>query len=310
MSKKADQFLAKMLGEDFNESLAKSELWKPGTRTALDIQEIRIALKVVPRVVMALVQAELIPMEIGETKELHLSFAEKAMVRVTKLERDVYSGEIEQDNKRLTEFKNRSVPGVGLVIMSAFELYDMNEEKSHHEKDLAVDADVKVQKLIDERLAMHRLVEEVVEGKMRQRDAVEQILLAKLTDSLAAKPVAEPLKESTEAAEDPQLQEPSMMMSESAQKKKGSPVKAFLESRKKPKEFVVEMAKSESVHCPDCQQNIFDGKLYAGCICLGSDMDRKVFIKKTEDGVKVRFSKGWDPENIEMLLEVLRKKNA
>jgi len=39
-------------------------------------------------------------------------------------------------------------------------------------------------------------------------------------------------------------------------------------------------------------------------------MERKVFIKKTESGVNVRFSKGWDEENISMLLEVLRSKNA
>ena len=58
------------------------------------------------------------------------------------------------------------------------------------------------------------------------------------------------------------------------------------------------------------EKNIFDGKAFSGCICLGDDMDRKLFIKKTEDGVKVRFSKGWDKENIEMLLEVLRRKRG
>lgn len=303
MSKKVDQFLAKTLGEDFFESLAKVELWKPGTRTTIDHEEIKTALQIVPHVVLALLENELIPMAIGDTKEIHLPFADKAMVRVSKHERDVYSGEIEQDNKKVVNFMHRSLPGVGLVIMSAFELYDMSQKKPDH-KDLAEDADKKIAKLIDERLAMHRLVEDVVEGKMRQRDAVTKILLAKLTEALEAKmaPAPEPVS--------PPIPEVSMMMSESKPAKKGSPVKAFLEGRKKPKEFVVEMAKGENVHCPDCGKNIFDGSLYAGCICLGDDMDRKVFLKKTEDGLKIRFARGWDQENIEMVLEVLRKKNG
>lgn len=308
MSNKVDQFLAKALGEDFFESLAKTELWKPGTRTVIDPQEIRIALKVVPRVVLTLLQHELIPMQIGETKELNLPFAANAVVRVSKHERDVYSGEIEQDHKRVVDFKYRSLPGVGLVIMSAFELYDMQEAKTEH-KDLAQDAEAKVQKMIDERLAMHRLVEDVVEGKLRQRDAVTQLLLAKLTEALEAKKAPEQMPEPMAAAIQAQP-EVTLALSEQAPKKKGSPLKAFLEQRKKPKEFVVHMAKGEQVDCPDCGKNIFDGKLYAGCICLGDDMDRKVFIKKSEDGIKVRFARGWDPENIEMVLEVLRKKNG
>jgi hypothetical protein len=35
-------------------------------------------------------------------------------------------------------------------------------------------------------------------------------------------------------------------------------------------------------------------------------MGKKVFLKKTEDGIKVSFPKSWNSENIEMLLEVLR----
>lgn len=334
MSLKVDQFLAKTLGEDFFESLSKVELWKPGTRTTIDHEEIKTALHIVPRVVMALLVQELVPMNIGETKELNLPFAPNALVRVSKHERDVYSGEIIQDNKLLVDFKYRSVPGVGLVMLSAFELYDMNSKEAGH-KDLREDADHKVQKLIDERLAMHRLVEDVVEGKLRQRDAVQQILLAKLTESLEAqKKIESDIANVTKIqSEDPHSkkdeymrgmanglqvansiatkQEPEFLESPiKKSNKKGSPVKAFLEQRKKPKEFAVHMAKGEQVDCPDCGKNIFDGQLYAGCICLGDDMDRKVFMKKTEQGLTIRFGRGWDPENIEMLLEVLRKKNG
>jgi hypothetical protein len=88
------------------------------------------------------------------------------------------------------------------------------------------------------------------------------------------------------------------------------PLQAFLEKTERKREYSVFMAKGETVHCPDCGKNIFDGKVFSGCICLGDDMERKVFIKKSEDSIKVRFSKGWDQENIEMLLEVLRKKRG
>ena len=89
--------------------------------------------------------------------------------------------------------------------------------------------------------------------------------------------------------------------------KRKRPLETFLEERNKPEEFSVLMAKGETFQCPDCRKNIFDGNSISPCICYGDS--GKVFLKKTETGVKVRFSKGWDQENIEMLLEVLQRKN-
>jgi len=137
----------------------------------------------------------------------------------------------------------------------------------------------KVQKLIDEKLALHDLAEKVVDNKLMQRDAVHQLVMRKLTDM---------------------IEEP----------KKKRPLTEFLEKSKKKHEYSVVMAKGENADCPDCGKNIFNGKVFSGCVCFGDDMERKVFIKKEKDGIKVRFSKGWDEENIEMLLEVLRKKHG
>ena len=92
-----------------------------------------------------------------------------------------------------------------------------------------------------------------------------------------------------------------------------SPVKGFLDERKKKlekKEYAVEMVKGEHVSCPDCGQNIFNGEVFSGCVCLGDDMEKKIYLTKTETGVKVRFGKGWDIENIEMLLDVMRRKRG
>ena len=85
----------------------------------------------------------------------------------------------------------------------------------------------------------------------------------------------------------------------------------FIQQRKekvKKNEFSIQLAKGEQVTCPDCGKHIFSNGAFSGCICLGDDMDKKIFITKAESGVKIRFGKGWDQENIELLLELLRRK--
>ena len=326
------------------ESLAKVELWKPGTRSTIDHEEIRTALQIVPRTIIAMLIRELSPMNIGETKEVNLFIGANSMMRVTKHERDVYSGDVEQDNKKIVDFKFRSLPGIGLVIMSAFELYDMQNliNTPVTEAPLAEDAQDKVQKLINERIALHDLVSRVVDKKMMEKEAIEKLLMMKLTEALVQKDkkindiltitkvnedttpnpdayhrgMTNGLKiaESIVTEQEPKFLEPGTNEDGYDKPKKlTKPLKAFFEKRKeklKKNEFSITLMKGEQVHCPDCGKNIFDGKAFAGCICLGDDMERKLFIKKTEDGIKVRFGKGWDSENMEMLLDVLRRKRG
>lgn len=305
MAFNADYFLGKTLGKDFLESLTKFELWKPGTRTTVDHEEIKTALAIVPRTIMALLIRELTPMTVGETKEitLHVS-AGQSMVRLTKHERDVYSGEVHEDNKMIVDFKYRSIPGIGLVIMSAFELYDTENLVEADKQAPSEDITKKVQHLIDERMALHSLVSQVVDRKLEERDAIKQLLMAKINESL-------PVKEEPKIEQTVIIQNEMPMTKSSA--KKESPLKGFLDQRKKksaPAEFHIEMAKGEHVSCPDCKKDIFDGQAFSGCVCLGDDMDKKIYVKKSEDGVKIRFGRGWDTENIEMLLEVLRSKRG
>lgn len=308
MSSKADFFIKNVLGEDFFESLQKFELWKPGTKTTIDHEEIHTALKIVPRAVMAILIRELAPMNIGEAKEIDIPCEKSTILKVTKHERDVYSGTVDQENKTMVDFKYRSIPGIGLVIMSALELYDV--EDLSHPAQPSEDITDKVQKIIDERLALHDLVNKVVERKLMEKDAIQQLLLAKISEKLhepQAQPVVNIPLESLQGSKE---------MSKSDKKsKKTSPLGDFLEQRKSKKnlkknEFSIQLAKNEQVNCPDCRGSIFDGNVFSGCICVGDDMEKKVFLKKTEDGIQVRFSKGWDEENIEMLLEVLRRKNG
>ena len=350
MASGAEYFLKHTLGEDFMESLQKVELWKPGTKTTIDHEELRTALQIVPRTIMALLIRELAPLNVGDNHKVHLPVPGGATLCVTKHERDVYSGDITQGPKKVVDFKFRALPGVGLVIMSAFELYDWeNLLSADHptvpqNPQVPEDTSSKVQKLIDDRLALHDLIGKVVDKRIMEKDAVHQLVLRRLSEMVAEtekikKDIADVTKiakdpgnahadeymrgmanglevansvankKEPEFVEPPKDTSPPKQMDKSVEKKK-RPLAEFLEKAKKKHEYSVVMAKGENFHCPDCGKNIFDGKAFSGCVCLGDDMERKVFVKKERDGVKIRFSKGWDEENIEMLLEVLRRKHG
>jgi hypothetical protein len=335
VSSGANFFLKKALGEDFLQSLEKFELYKPGTRTVIDHEEVKTALKIVPRVIMSLLIQHLTPMEIGQTKDIPLEITQSnppdGILQVTKHERDVYSGHIESSTEKypvkvVAEFKYRSLPGVGLIIMSTFEMYDAHDLEKESPQ-ATPDMQQQVQRMIDERLALNDLIGKVIDKKLAERDAIQQLILAKLAvPNVAPKePLTDHFQEAkqdlkekivdaalkaTPTSEDCPIQE---VLDEV---RKGSPLGRFLAKRKKkalkePKhEYAVEMVKGENVSCPDCHQNIFNGEAFSGCVCLGDDMDKKIYLTKAEKGLKVRFGKGWDPENIEMLLEVMRRKRG
>lgn len=329
MASNSEYFLNKTLGEDFFESLVKVELWKPGTRTTIDHEEIKTSLQIVPKVLMSFIIKHLSSMQIGENKEVQLPVkADNALLKVSKHERDVFSGQVLDDNKIVTEFKYRSIPGVALVIMSAFELYSIDNLTEDVENQNSSE-NLKLQKLIDERLALHDLIDRVVEKKLEQKDAIKQLLLERLTEQLqkdrsdisnmtkimmddpASKKeeyfrgMANGLEVVNSVVND---KEPQFL--EAPKPKKESPLKNFLDKKKqktKPTEFKIEMMKGETVDCPDCGKNIFDGEGIQTCICYGDS--GKIFLKKTETGIKIRFGKNWDIENIQMLLDALRRKN-
>lgn len=325
MASGANFFLNKTLGKDFMESLEKFELYKPGTRTVVDHEELRTALQIVPRTVLALLIKELTPMAIGDNKDIELQVEGGATLNAQKHERDVYTGNIKQGSKIIVDFVNRSIPGIGLVVMSTFELYDVNQLSENMSSSNDHKMDDKVQKLVDERLALHDLIGKVIDKKLMEREAIDKLVLMKLTDAVVKeKKVSEITKihqegtpqtdeyfrgmtngmkvaESVLTEEEPSFVEP--------MKKGSKKLQEFIELRKtKKNEFSIQMAKGETVDCPDCGKHIFNGSIFSGCVCLGEDREKKVFIKKTEQGIKVRFGKGWDAENIEMLLDTLRKK--
>jgi hypothetical protein len=303
--------LNSILDDEFLTTLAKSaDLYKIGTNSVLDPEEIRIGLKVVPRAVMSMLISELASMEVNTHKDIKLPFGKDAYMAVNKNASDDYTGAVYSDNKLVYDYKNRSIPGLGIILLSTFELYDLEElSKPHEEKE---DIDKKVQKLIDERMELHSLVGRVVEDRLAQREAIHKLMMNKLSEAIAAKNVPAPIAPSpAEQGVGPITIKPADIVKKETAPKKGSPLKGFLERKKlKKKEYAVCMEKSETVDCQDCGQRIFGSSGYSGCLCMGQDQHRKIWIKKSDDGVQLRFSRGWSEDNIELLLETLRKNNG
>jgi hypothetical protein len=358
----AKKFLSKSVGEDFLETLAKTELYKPNANVVIDVEDIRIGLKVVPRIIMSLLIRELPSMKMGDAKAIPLFLGANAILHVNKHDTDVYSGSIIDQGAVIVSFKYRPLPGVGLVIMSAFELYDMDSGAAPvapvPAMPFAPTAEVNVQKLIDERLALHDLVGRVVEKKLLEKEAIQQLFMAKIKEhmeesakvasdienvkailkddphtykdeyqrgmhnGIAIADASANKKENADFIDAPKkdinvpdkkihLKSMSEALEASEKKpKKVSPLKNFLEKKKlKKNEFHFHVLKSE-ISCPDCGQDLIKSSIYHGCICLGSDADSKVYIKKSEaGGVNIRFGKSWDQENISMLLEILKDKS-
>ena len=311
-----DNVLHSILDDEFLVTLAKSaELYKVGSNTVLDPQEILIGLKVVPRAVMSLLISELVPMEVGGHKDIKLPFGKDAFIRVNKHTADNYTGSIYNENKLAYDFKNRSIPGLGVILLSTFELYDLE-----HLKDESIKPEVEqnVQKLIDERMELHSLVGRVVENKISEREAIHKMMMDKLNEVMKPHSTPEPGNITPNEGNPHLIDGPAVtrhlgplhinaedVMKKESIAKKGSPLKDFLD-RKKSKEYRVEMTKSEEINCSDCGQLVYGSGFVSACICYGSDQHKKIWLKKSKDGIQIRFSKSWDFENISMLLETLR----
>jgi hypothetical protein len=292
----AEQFLSKALGQDGLDALQKSELFKLKANKVVPIDEIKTAMQIVPRTVITLLHKELGAMKIGEGKDVVLPVQPEAILHVTKYDNDVYSGDIHRPGNVMAKFQDRSLPGVGLIIMSTFELYDVSDLASAAPSSVPSLEEANVQKIIDERMGLRDLVRQVVDQRITEREAIDSIIRMRLTQAMA-----EATQKKTEKPEEAPMES----------KKPTSKLKEFIErrARKAPKEFQISMAKNETVVCEDCKKEIFTKGAFSGCICYGDDRNNKIFITKNENGFTMRFPRSWDVENVQMLLETLRDKN-
>jgi hypothetical protein len=294
--KKDINIIKSILGDDFLDDLAKSDVGvviNLKTQTGVAPEEIRIALQIVPRAILSYLFANLKWRVEGEPFELDLPFAPGAKMMAEKKGPDSYSGEIIQEGTRLTHFKNRALPSVGLILLSTFELYDMallDEIKEQVPKADEADKIDKLQDMIDQKLMMHRLVQDVVDRRMSEREAIDRVIKDRLHDHIVAN--SEPKEE------------------ESMEQAKKSRLREFLESREQRKQEPVELDKGE-VNCPDCNTVLHknEEKAIKLCICYGQFHNKEIKFKKSDDGkVNLKFPKSFDMDNIEMLLDALKNK--
>jgi hypothetical protein len=290
---------------DFVEKLEKNEIYKKSSGTTLDPNEIRIGLQIVPKTVMKFLVLNVSPMEIDSGKDFSLDTisGQGYVLSVTKHGHDVYSGNINKEGKVVMTFDYRSLPGVGIVIMSTFELYDLDnldiakvtpaDDEAFRNKSTLLD------EMIDEKLRLMSLVEAVVEKKMAQRDAIEQLFAAKLTQAI----------KTPEVKVEPIVQSPLPEIVKKENLVKSTKLKDFLDKRKKKKEqkFVFKMEKAEAT-CPHCKESLFTEGCFSGCVCLGEDQQNQVLVAKSENGIQFSFHRSWDVENVQMVLEAIKNK--
>jgi hypothetical protein len=280
VKKKELDFIYKNLGEKFVSDLSKADIVKLNTNTVLEPEEIKIALQIVPRYILSFLYSHLKWKADKESCELDLPFAINGKLIVTKLGPDNYSGEIISDNKRVNIFKNRSLPSIGLLLMSSFELYDLDQLQPTEEQDN--DKLDKLQELIDERFRLHSYVSAVIDQKITEKEALKELIAIKLRQ--------QPLQE--ELMEKPKIK-----------------LKQFLERKAQKKQHTVEMDKNDHIDCPDCGTTLHKAgeDFIKCCICYGEMRNKNIKITKNQNGVKLTFPKGFDEENIEMLKDVFKK---
>ena len=317
------QVVKSLLGSDIFEELEKSDIgmFKQNTKTISEPEEIRIALQIVPRVILSWLFLNLKHKVIGDIIDIDIPFVPltapngSCKLQCNKLSADNYSGEIFRDNEKIAEFKYRTLPGIGLIIMSTFELYDINQLDEIKQHDCKCEKVDKLQDIIDERLKLHSLICDVVDKRISEREAINQLIQSKLNEHIM-KINAE--KKPEEKPEEEKMEENSKNKLKDFLEKRKEIEKADVAEDEVPKEIEKgdvaedevpkEIEKSE-VKCPDCGSTLLkngDNNINL-CICYGEYMDKKIKVKKSEDNkVKLIFPKGLDVQNIRMLFNVFK----
>ncbi|MDD5650670.1 MAG: hypothetical protein PHF86_09675 [Candidatus Nanoarchaeia archaeon] len=317
MNKKQIKFIKSILGKDIFDTLKKAEIgiYRPTTDTVTEPIEIKIGLQIVPRIILSWLFLNLKDKEPGAIIDLDIPFCNGKLV-CNKFCGDNYSGEIFSNNKKVADFKYRTIPGIGLIIMSVFELYNdfnlLDEIKQPHCKcgscserpveDCNCESSKinQLQSIIEERLYLNNLISNVVDKKISEREAINELIRNKINEFI--QPIIKPKVINQEEPNKENIMESK------------SKLKDFLENRENKSEIkadiIEESVEKHEIHCPDCGAVLYKGEDNINlCICYGEFMDKKVKIQKSENGkVKLIFPKGIDIQNIKMLFNVFKNR--
>jgi hypothetical protein len=181
----SDKIIKSILGQDFFEELKKSDVLKIHSNVATSVDEMAIGLKIVPRTVMSFLMSNLTHLPVGGNVNVSLPFTSNAYLQVTKMDRDNYTGHIYAAGKKVNEFANRSIPGLGLVLMTTFELYNLDSTSDFKQKEEENFDTKKLQELIDQRLLLHNLANKVIKEQMMPKEAINTIIKEKISQALS-----------------------------------------------------------------------------------------------------------------------------
>jgi hypothetical protein len=294
MNAKRLNFINACLGDDFLQDMKKAELYKPNSNVTVDPKDAWIAYQIVPRTILSWLINNLKPLNVGQNFKSDIPGVD-GRLELTKVDRDVYSGQIygSSDNKKLYELQYRSLPAIGLCILTTFELYEnpsLTPEAVQAPIAVPEESEVfKLQKLIEERLQLRFLVGQVVEQKLNEKEAMEKFFMAKIAHHYT------PFT-SHEIEDDSQSKKVKLLQ--------------FLESRKNRHEVQIE--KKEDMDCNSCGSQIYksgDSSIKC-CVCYGESFNKEIKFAKNESGIKFKFPKGFSAENIELILDTIKNKRS
>jgi hypothetical protein len=341
-------FLKRYLGEGFVEDIKKSEIniVKNGDTHIVSPHELYVSLQIVPRTILSLLIQKLRPLNAGQSTDiewLNEKNNTKDIIHLDKISHDLYSGHIISQGKIIAKFSYRSLAAVGLMIMSTYELYD-HETNKQHELNPEVDYN-KVQKMIDERVRLNSIIQDVVSQKMSEKDALDSLIRNKINEYLSSfKSMkntllsneesedieASELKEVTSLAEECSDSENEDDSEEGLDEEEIALDKEDLEEieeaekktkgkgKSKLKDFLTKKSEKQnsfksfgaSIDCPDCGSSLYKGgdKINL-CICYGQFANEDIKIIKKSENYKLKFPKKFDVDNMGMLMDAIKKKN-
>lgn len=327
------------MGDDLYEALNKALLKIP-TSSVVDLQEMHSSLKIVPKAIMAFLIKELTPLEDKTNKEIKLPWKDNTFMLINKEGPDIYGGHIREGGKILHEFDLTAIPQLGAHIMSTLELYDADfkdDEKAEEKPEAAegVDMQQKVNQLeqkINE--TQIKLLENKVNDLMRvvaQNKATAPVKSTSKTEGLTKagtmptmpKPpragsmggvtgtkagilgtktaATDKMAKPPRGMNNPDLKVKPLTTKPQAAPKATASTKPMGKSEDSKKTLFFE--KTEDSKCADCgQPDVKNGKLVR-CACFKALSEPSV--KKTENGMIVKFGEDWDKESVETLYKSL-----
>lgn len=302
MKKKEEKLVKTLLGNDIYDTLKKNGIVKPYTNTVTDEQELKIGLQIVPRTILSFLMRKLKYLKKDEATTIELPFVENARLELVKYGPDNYSGDLIHNNEVISKFKYRSIPSIGILILSSFELYDIDvlrqpiqQNPTTEQKNL----EQKLQDIIEERLRLRELVEMVVDKKISQQEAIKSLIKEKIHAFLTEKRYEDDTSKEEIVEKDPEEE------AEIHQKKYMQSLKDALQLR-----LESDSKSSDSIICEDCDTVLFKKgeKSIKCCICHGEFMDAEIPLIKKKDGTfSLKFPKNFEPYNIKTLLKAIKR---